>query len=91
MFDNDSTEMKRSKYSACIKESNFSCSYTHIMVVNARNIFVCETKKKCGSTQFFLNFIDFPITILGVGVKMKTTTSEKNVYQTRIIRLLLKI
>ena len=39
----------------CIKESNFSCSYTHIMVINARNIFVCGTEKKeCGSTQMFL-------------------------------------
>ena len=39
----------------CIKESKLSCSYTHIMVINARNIFVCGTEKKeCGSTQMFL-------------------------------------
>ena len=57
----------------CTKESNFSCFYTHVMVINTRNIFGCGTEKKeCGITQFFIlfYFIDFSNRILGVGVKI---------------------
>ena len=67
ILDNDSTyiQMKRNRNGMCINESNLSCSYSHIMVINTINIFGLGNgydntvlEKKCESTHFFFNLFN---------------------------------